>query len=205
MSARFKYDYLYDGSVLTHTKDPAFLKVIPFIMQNEGGYVNDPNDAGGETNFGISKARYPELNIATLTEAQAKELYYRDYYLKFGLDKVQDIAKKTTLLDFLVNSGKAPFIIQETLNKYFNNSLAIDGKIGPLTLDSINKAPKIEFIEKLNIERLNYLKTLSSWEFFGNGWTKRVSKNLNLIDGGTITGIGIGIALLIGFFILKTK
>ena len=32
-----------------------FNKAIDKVLVNEGGYVNDPNDAGGETKFGISK------------------------------------------------------------------------------------------------------------------------------------------------------
>ena len=32
-----------------------FNQIIEKVLNHEGGYVDDPNDPGGETNFGISK------------------------------------------------------------------------------------------------------------------------------------------------------
>ena len=57
-----------------------FNKSLDFVLRWEGGYVNDPNDPGGETKFGISKRAYPEENIKDLTRARASELYKRDYW-----------------------------------------------------------------------------------------------------------------------------
>jgi len=45
----------------------------------EGGYVNDPDDPGGETNFGISKRAYPDLDIPNITDRQVRNIYWRDY------------------------------------------------------------------------------------------------------------------------------
>ena len=39
----------------------SFETAVNTTLQYEGGYVNDPNDPGGETNFGISKKAYPNL------------------------------------------------------------------------------------------------------------------------------------------------
>ncbi|WP_425526518.1 glycosyl hydrolase 108 family protein [Xanthomonas oryzae] len=50
------------------------------MLSHEGGYVNDPRDPGGETQWGISKRAYPELNIRALTRDQAIEIYRRDYW-----------------------------------------------------------------------------------------------------------------------------
>jgi lysozyme family protein len=44
-----------------------FDKAIEIILKHEGGYVNDPDDPGGETKFGITKRNYPTLNIKSLT------------------------------------------------------------------------------------------------------------------------------------------
>lgn len=35
-----------------------FEKMLKFVLEKEGGYVNDPNDLGGETNKGITTATY---------------------------------------------------------------------------------------------------------------------------------------------------
>ena len=59
-----------------------------FVLEWEGGYVNDPNDPGGETKYGISKRAYPYLDIENLTVYDAEEIYYQDYWLKSGCDKL---------------------------------------------------------------------------------------------------------------------
>ena len=58
-----------------------FDKAFEFTIGVEGGYVNDPSDPGGETKFGVSKKSYPNLDIKNLTITQAKEIYYKDYWI----------------------------------------------------------------------------------------------------------------------------
>ena len=65
-----------------------FDKAVKFTLKWEGGYSNDPHDSGGETNFGISKRSYPDLDISKLTLKQAKEIYYQNYWLKAGCDEL---------------------------------------------------------------------------------------------------------------------
>ena len=81
-----------------------FEKAMNFIFKWEGGYVNDGNDPGGETNYGISKRAYPNLDIKNLTKDEAKQIYYRDYWEKsgcFDLPYPLDIV----VLDTAVNLG----------------------------------------------------------------------------------------------------
>ena len=42
-----------------------FEEIIESVLEHEGGYVNDPHDRGGETNFGITKKFYPNVDIKT--------------------------------------------------------------------------------------------------------------------------------------------
>ncbi len=65
-----------------------FQKAIKFVLDKEGGYVNDPIDPGGETKYGISKATFPDINIKTLTLQQATEIYRVYYWNKYNLDSV---------------------------------------------------------------------------------------------------------------------
>jgi len=67
--------------------DKAFLDSMQFIFKWEGEYINDPNDAGGETKYGITKRWYPHLDIKNLTREQAEDIYYKEYWLKAGCDK----------------------------------------------------------------------------------------------------------------------
>ena len=48
------------------------------VISHEGGYSNDAKDPGGETNFGISKRAYPQVDIKNLTRDAAKQIYKRD-------------------------------------------------------------------------------------------------------------------------------
>lgn len=63
--------------------DRAFL----IILKHEGNYVNHPSDPGGETNYGISKRAYPDLDIKNMTIEQAKEIYKKDYWDRAGCEK----------------------------------------------------------------------------------------------------------------------
>lgn len=66
-----------------------FTRAVEFVLKHEGGYVNNPNDPGGETNFGISKRVYPHLDIKNLTKDEAKRIYHSDYWLKAGCDVIE--------------------------------------------------------------------------------------------------------------------
>ena len=78
----------------TQLLSPAFQHALDFVLSKEGGYVNDPTDNGGETKYGISDKRdgladgrtdvdgdgKPDTRIKDLTEEQAGQIYYRDYW-----------------------------------------------------------------------------------------------------------------------------
>jgi lysozyme family protein len=59
---------------------------VDFTLKWEGGYSYDRDDPGGETNFGISKKAYPELDIKNLKAEQARAIYFRDYWTAMGCD-----------------------------------------------------------------------------------------------------------------------
>ena len=51
-----------------------FDEIIEVVLHHEGGYVNDPDDPGGETNFGIAKRSHPDVDIANLTKDGQRNL-----------------------------------------------------------------------------------------------------------------------------------
>jgi hypothetical protein len=79
--------------------------LIGIILKHEGGYVNDPDDAGGETKYGITKARYPNLDIKNLTKAQAIEIYRRDFYVPMKIDQITNMNLALHHFDMGVNAG----------------------------------------------------------------------------------------------------
>lgn len=89
------------GAVAVKSQD-----AISRVIQREGGYVNDPDDIGGETKFGISKKAYPKLDIANLTEAEAARIYKRDYWDRINADKLPANIREMAF-DAAVNQGVA--------------------------------------------------------------------------------------------------
>jgi lysozyme family protein len=85
-----------------------FIKAISKVLHIEGGYVNDPDDKGGETKYGISKRSYPNEDIKNLTLARAKMLYKRDFWDKVGGDLINDQQIADMLVDAAVNEGVTP-------------------------------------------------------------------------------------------------
>lgn len=74
------------------------------MLQREGGYVSDPADTGGETNFGISKRAYPNLDIPNLTPEQAAAIYKRDYWDAINADQLPANIRELAF-DAAVNQG----------------------------------------------------------------------------------------------------
>ncbi len=56
-----------------------FQIAVNLVLNHEGGYVNNPSDPGGETNFGIAKRWHPDLDIRNLTKDQASVIYQQQY------------------------------------------------------------------------------------------------------------------------------
>lgn len=81
-----------------------FDRSIKFVLKWEGDYVNDPSDPGGETNFGISKRAFPMLDIKSLTEDEARDIYRTRYWEKAGCDNL-DWPMCLVVFDAAVNCG----------------------------------------------------------------------------------------------------
>lgn len=143
------------------------------LIGHEGGYVNDPGDPGGETNWGISKRQYPNVDIKNLTRDQAKEIYRRDYWQRGRCDEY-DPAIGYQLFDAGVNSGieQGVRFLQRAVGA------ADDGNVGPITVALIKQMSVTDVLVRFNAERLEFLSKLTTWERFGRGWARRIAGNL---------------------------
>jgi hypothetical protein len=74
------------------------------LFKVEGGYVNNPADRGGETNFGISKKNNPDVDVANLTRDQAKGLYRQRYWDAINADQLPASIREVAF-DSAVNHG----------------------------------------------------------------------------------------------------
>ncbi|MBK6594356.1 MAG: glycoside hydrolase family 108 protein [Burkholderiales bacterium] len=154
-----------------------FDQVFDKLINHEGGYVFNPHDPGGETKFGISKRSYPHLDIHSLTLADAKTIYRRDFWDRAQCDKMHpDLA--FDLFDGAVNSGIGQAIrwLQRAVG------VADDGVVGPLTLASINRENDTSAIRaRYSGHRLDFMTRLSTWDVFGKGWARRIASNLQSV------------------------
>lgn len=180
----------------------SFDAAIEYVIRNEGGYVNDPDDPGGETKYGISKARYPALDIKSLTKEQAKNIYWNDYWIENNLNQVADPAKATAILDTVVNHGKGGALVQQSLNN-MGYSLAVDNRIGPQTISAINTSNAKLFIAELSRVRKEYIQSLSGLEKFKKGLFTRAERMTELISKGLPALAVIAGAGAIGYWLWK--
>ena len=151
------------------TFDQAFTR----LLGHEGGYVNDKRDPGGETRFGISKRSYPALNIATLTEWDARQIYRRDYWDKCQADRLPaDV--RFDVFDGAVNSGIGQSV------KWLQRAAGVsdDGQVGPITLAACSNLPGSVLSKKYNGHRLKFMIKLKTWPVFSGGWAVRIADNL---------------------------
>jgi lysozyme family protein len=93
-----------------------FNVAVNLVLAHEGGYVNNPDDPGGETNFGISKRAYPTVDIKNLTREEAIAIYKRDYW-KSWMEAQTDQHLANCLLDSAVNQGVAAAAAMEYHSK----------------------------------------------------------------------------------------
>lgn len=144
-------------------------KCLAVILKKEGGYVNDPHDAGGETNMGISKRAFPDVDIKNLDVELASAIYKKYYWNQVKADELPS-GLDLVVFDGAVNSGPAQSA------KWLQKALGIkeDGVIGPITLVALQKVPVASVIDKVLDQRLAFLKSLPTWSRFGKGWEARV-------------------------------
>jgi lysozyme family protein len=145
---------------------------VPHILKVEGGYVNDADDPGGETKYGISKAAWPNVDIASLTKDQAIEIYRKEYWVPTA-GRIEDLSPEIALVifDWAVNSGRklAVMKLQEALH------VTQDGDIGPKTRAALaGAANKQLLVTNLLAARAMFYTQLKTWAKFGLGWMRRL-------------------------------
>ena len=149
------------------------------IRKHEGGFVNHPKDPGGMTNLGVTRTVWEahtgkpatEADMRALTPQAVQPVYKARYWDAIRGDELPH-GVDYCLFDCAVNSGpgRAVKLLQYVLH------LKVDGVIGKNTMAAIMAADPVELIEDYNQRRLDFLKSLPTWETFGKGWGKRVSE-----------------------------
>lgn len=145
----------------------AFTAAVTATLAQEGGYVNDPRDPGGETNFGISKRAYPAIDIKALTRDDAIAIYFRDYWQPIHGDALP-YPVALVLFDIRVNGGAGVKWLQEALG------VTADGVLGPATLAAANASTDPAGLAgRILRRRVLFYSSLPTFAAFGAGWVQR--------------------------------
>ena len=160
-----------------------FSEALEVILHHEGGYVNHPKDPGGETNLGVTKRVYEDFggtkDMKELTKEDVEPIYKKNYWDKVKGDDLPE-GLELGIFDFGVNAG--PCRAAKFLQRMIGTT--VDGGIGPMTLAKVNEYVKEntieETIEKYQSMRQEYYESLSTFETFGRGWTRRVEETTKM-------------------------
>src|SRR6056300_317335 len=156
-----------------------WIKSLEAILHHEGGYVNHPKDPGGETNLGVTKRVYEDFggtkDMKDLTVEDVAPIYEKNYWGRMKCDSIPS-GLDLCVFDFGVNAGtgRSAKFLQTMIGT------TADGGIGPNTLsklsDYIDENGLEETIKTFQSERQSYYESLSTFETFGRGWTRRVEE-----------------------------
>ncbi len=165
-----------------------FSEAINVVLQHEGGFSDDKDDAGGATNFGISLRFLKGLgdegdidhdgdvdadDIRKMTVQQAVAIYKTQWWDRYGYEQIhsQDVATK--VFDLAVNMGakRAHIIVQRAL-RAVGKVVTEDGVIGPVTMDAINNYQPRGLLPAIRSEAAGFYRGLNQPKFLA-GWLNR--------------------------------
>ena len=159
--------------------EQAFGAAMTRILRFEGGYAKDPADPGGETNFGISKRSYPDVDIASLTPARAIAIYRQDFWHKPRIDQLPDTIAGA-VLDVGINMGPkvAVMLLQDALT-LAGERVFSDGVIGPQTIGACDRVAPLALIAlyrwRVSTHYLDIVDAKPSSRKFLSGWLRRAA------------------------------
>jgi lysozyme family protein len=141
------------------------------IVAREGGYVNDPDDPGGATNYGVTihtmrrlgldldgNGKVTAADVRRLTRAQAVEIFLKHY---FDGPRIAELPRvlQGTVFDMYVNAGGNAVKILQRLLRQMGQGVSVDGAIGPQTIAASKRACDMapdHIADAYGIARRNY-------------------------------------------------
>lgn len=146
------------------------------IVAREGGFVNDPADAGGATNHGVTlntlrrlglditkDRRIDEADVRALSQTQAVEIFVEHYFHRPGIGNLPE-PLQPSVFDMYVNAGSNAVKVLQRLLGQMGIACAPDGQIGPQTTraaQSAFEAAPSHLVDAYGIARRNYYYSLA--------------------------------------------
>lgn len=163
-------------------------QIIDAIIQREGGFVHDPVDLGGATNWGITqqalaawrKKPVTVEDVRRLTQEEARKIYREQYIARPGFQAICNPQLRALVVDCGVNHGPddAVRFLQRSLG-----GLKVDGVLGPKTRTAIEAADPVRLYARVCGERMRHYGRLiqrdPNQHKFAAGWADRVADFLD--------------------------
>ena len=141
------------------------------IVAREGGYVNDPDDSGGATKYGVTIHTMRRLgldldgdgnidsdDVRVLTRAHAVSIFVEHYFRRPKIDQLPQTLQ-ATVFDMYVNAGANAVKVLQRLFVEMRISVTVDGVIGPQTINAAKQALAAapdHLVDAYGIARRNY-------------------------------------------------
>ena len=176
-----------------------FDAAVDVVLKHEGGFVDDPDDPGGATNYGISL----RWALGEVDEGDALDLLdfdgdgdvdpddirrmrrqdaiaiYREFFWRDVYDRLGDRRLAIRVFDTAVNMGhkQAHRILQRALRAATGRDIDDDGLIGPQTLGALPLATVDAILAAFRAEQAGFYRSLAAQrprlEKFLRGWLNR--------------------------------
>jgi lysozyme family protein len=146
------------------------------VLGHEGGYVNHPEDPGGETNWGITIGTAREngyhADMRSMNRNEAIVIYKRAFWTRNRCDEMP-FAVAFQVFDGCVNhgAGNASRWLQKAIGA------VADGVIGKETIAKTNAADPVKVVFNMMAERMTFYTAIKQWDHFGRGWINRMAGN----------------------------
>lgn len=171
-----------------------FQSSLASVLISEGGYVNNPRDPGGATNYGITQHEYDHWRaeqglqlrpVKFINTYEISTIYRTDYWGPAHCDELPS-GLDYCIFDFGVNAspGRAIRFLQQV------SGAKVDGLFGPSTVQFVIHSDTSKLIEDYTTARLAYYKRLPTYDEFGHGWDNRAKaveqKALSMVRTETV-------------------
>lgn len=161
-------------------------KLVPFILQWEGGFVNDPDDLGGATNKGITIGAFTEYkkrkgqkaptvtDLKNISDAEWRDVFKSLYWDRWRADEIKNQSVANILVDWVWASGSHGIKRPQRLL-----GVKADGIVGKQTVAALNAMDAAALFKMIKDDRAKFIdeicKARPKNEKFRKGWMNRIN------------------------------